>query len=291
MTSSVPSPPPTDPKTEALSQLVSRAMSLAGGYLERIMVMVRAATQRTRSVDGAVADAAAAFQTRSEAQAKVMQGRLEAQQQRLHELKARIALSAPATRASQASLSGLQRTSVLLEGISLESRLLSVNAKVQAANLAGESRSIQVIATAIRDLSVSLARCADELEQTTTQAKEAVPTLSGLLEDASSDSDRIIDEMDVVIKEYAAHRASLERELNLTFEQSREHHERSVLESHDTLAAMQGFDEVMQLLNAVLIRLDCGHEDTSLATPKRFLTDHPFEDEEEDTSDGVIFFF
>lgn len=173
--------------------------------------------------------------------------------------------------AAVVAATGLSNVSNELEGIALASRLLAVNTKIEAAGSGSDSRSIQVIATSIRDLSKSLGQIALRLEETSGAIQESIPQIAAQferIETQGAESSRHLSEVERVQSE-------LKLTLQTSFSAFEGFVKESANEARDALVATQSFDLVTQTLNAALIRLGTGDHDDAIGTPDRFLTEDP----------------
>lgn len=182
----------------------------------------------------------------------------------------------------------LRTTTLRLDDIANESRLLSVNAKIEAVHLGAESRSIQVIADNIRDLSKSLNYCASGLEEIMISFSETVPKLEKQMYTAQTNLGIIKGDQVKISALIGDSQAYIAHELSLTVSDTKKRLESTISNIHQALSTMHTYDEVIQMLNAVLIRLGTGQEDPSIGTPNRLTKGKPELEKEE--LDDIVFF-
>lgn len=218
----------------------------------------------------------------------IIDSEVQAQHHLMTDLSRELSRTSEVAESAVGESTELQQVSQFLETIALESRLLSVNAKVQAANLSTDGRAIQVIATAIRDLSNSLDTCAEELETRVALIQRVLPGLAQQSEMVSNTTTNLTTNLKTMLSHlqdnYQSYADSIEEHLHSSRRQALDTSD----DAHEILSSTQGFDEILQMLNAALIHLGTGQEDPMVGTPERFTKESP--DLESNDSDNDLMF-
>lgn len=270
-------------------ELVRRAMALsqnrALAMQDRVQTFYEMAEEHTREIE----DASKQLHEAGEEQLSLVHGRVEQQRERMVRLVDEVEAQTGAAHEAVSSTSQLNRTATVLESIALESRLLSVNAKVEAASMAEDGRSIQVIASAVRDLSNTLRTYADGLEHVVHSVDRAMPALSAQSEVLRQETADARADLDGLTREVADSHQRFVSQISDHLQAGREHAQTIQEDAHEILSLSQCFDEVVQLLNAALIHLDTGQEDPNVGTPPRLLAKVPQVEQGDEPEEDLLF--
>lgn len=266
---------------DALGALIRRAMDSGRTNVGTAVESVKVLLGTARDTGQGLAELQKAILVEGQSLRDDAREDLERQRGRLTDLTTGLSDHGLRVEATGEASRRVGKISSLLEVIAADSRLLSVNAKVQAANDAADARSIQVIADAIRDLSVSLVNCANELAEASGEIKEAIPAFGAQVAAARKTATAAGDDLDKVLNRLDSHQAEVLCAVDGLFQQVIRSSELTTDNAYTALSSLQGLDEVGQLQNAALLRLGTGHHDDGMRVPDRLLEGRPRLVEEE----------
>ena len=274
---------------QAAGELVRRAMALSQERALDVQARVKRFYETARSHTRELEEVSEQLHEAGREQLTLVSGRVEKQQERMIRLAEEVKAQTGAAQDAVASTAQLNRTATVLESIALESRLLSVNAKVEAASMAEDGRSIQVIASAVRDLSNTLRTYADGLEGIVHGVDRAMPLLASQSEVLQQETADARTDLDALTSEVTRGHERFVGMISEHLDAGRAHASTIQEDAHDLLSLSQCFDEVVQMLNAALIHLDTGHADPNVGTPPRLLEESPSIDQESELEEDLLF--
>ena len=260
---------------DQVAKLVQRAMLVGDRQVHKVQGFIEAIYKKSRRQVELLDQVSRTIEIDGKSHLEGIREEISQQQNRMSDLTKDIERQSNFVQQLLKATTKLKQTSGILEVIAVESRLLSVNAKVQSASIAKESRSIQVIATAIRDLSQSLDRCSEDLDEVITNIRLVVPSLVTQSETARKSSAEMEESMSRLMDIFAKQQSGLSKRIDTAFENSRKSAKAATLDAHEILAVLQGFDETSQLLNAALTRIDDKYANHEIGTPERLLEPNP----------------
>ena len=265
---------------EAMS-LGEREMLLAVERIEKFYGHARAEEEGFRLI-------ASSLEDEWDAHFLTLEGSITEQGQRIQRVAEAVDRQESVRSDAVAAAQELRTVSDALGTLSTESTLLAVNAKVQAAHLGNQMQAVQVIATAIRDLSKNLDRCCSALEEIEAKLKRSVPTLAEQTEVLRKTSANSETAMSDLRSAFSTAQEDSKARLQETISQASRRLRNHTREVHQLVASLMFFDRITQLLNAALLRLGADETVPSVGVPSSLIQDDP-ELCASQTSDDLIF--